>query len=471
VRHTHFPILKNLGPAPVSAIGDSIIYALNNSTEVLNLTESTIALDTVVLSDTATYSVSGGVITVLATGTYLIMNHLAVDRDTAGGNRTSGESFLHINGTLVSGCYTDGYLRRNSGDDEWSDTGFGIYELTANDTVELRKLRINANGANGRVVGNVTSFTPAKTALQMIRLDENAETLILEGAVGDTSALSVNDTDTDQTWTTELRKDANYTHAASSADVAIIASGTYLVCYSNSWLRATDNSTRTGVYERLEVNGVDLAGSWANNYIRGSQSGESILRGNNSICMLVRTSSPSEILKLISAREAGGIVNNRLPLKSRLAIYELDSVDTFKIGSASTQSVGGSSAVTLVYDDSTSPYWIDSPYSLASDQVSVTDASRYLMLQAVTSDVGGSTRNSPFQWPRVNGSTDLYYGTGSNYSRSSGSMQRTSMSFGQILDLAASDDMEARNQSQASNATRARQISSGGFAGIDLSTL
>ena len=239
------------------------------------MTESSVTLDTEVIIDSDTYSTSSGVITVKETGTYLIINHAAIDRG-GGSNRTSGETFLHINNTLVSGNYTDGYIRRNGGCEETSACAYGIHELTANDTVELRKLRINQAGSDGRILGNVTTYLDANTSLSLIRLDENEVTCILEGAAGDTSSLTTTDSFLDQTWTTQTRLDAGYTHTSGSANITIDSPGKYLVCYSNSWERATDSGTRTGVYERLELDSSDVAGSYSNNYIRGTQSGEQI---------------------------------------------------------------------------------------------------------------------------------------------------------------------------------------------------
>jgi hypothetical protein len=452
---------------PVSAIGDSIVYAMTATTSTVTLTEATAPLDTEVQNNSATYSTSSGVITVSTTGTYLIINHASVDRGTSGSNRTSAETFLHINGSLVTGSYTDGYIRRNSGSDECTSCAFGIYELTANDTIEMRSLRINGAGSSGRLVGNSTTYTDAKTSLTMVRLDENAATCILEGAVGDTSSLTASDSFDDQTWTTQTRLDSGYTHVSGSADIQLDAAGRYLVCYSNSWLRATDNSTRTGVYERLDLAGSDVGGSYANNYIRGSQNAESILRGNNSACTIIETTSANQILKLKSAREAGAITCDRLPLKSRICIYKLDSVTSFKVGSTSTENISPSTKTTVTYDSSE---WLDSGYSLSTNQITCSNASKYLLLNTMEGDIPTSTRAEPYQKIAVSG-FDNVYGTGSGYSRNGGAMYKSSPNLGIVSDVGASGTVEVNTISGSSAVNCTRVANSGGFCGIDLNTL
>ncbi len=459
-------VYDKTGPPPVSQIGDSIVYALTASTETLSLTESTIALDTESQIDTATFSAASGVVTISTTGTYLLINHLAVDRDTAGGYRTSGESFLHINNTIVSGAYTDGYIRRTSSADAFTDCAFGIYDLTANDTVELRKLRINGAGSDARVVGNATTYTPAKTALSMVRLDETAATCILEGAAGDTSSLISTDTFADQTWTTQTRVDTGFTHTGGSSDIQIDAVGRYLVTYSNSWSRAVDSNVRTGVYERLDLAGADVPGTYANNYIRGSQNGEQILRGNNSTCTIIETTAINQILKLKSAKEASTVTCDRIPLKSRICIYKLDSSKAFNIGSSSTQNVALAAEFTAAYDSSS---FLDAGFSLASNQVTVTDASKFLLLNTMETD-GGAARAEPFQRIRINGVNNLL-GTGEGYCRNSGSMVKTSPNVGIIANVGASEAVEVRTNTQSSRTSATRVTLSGAFCGLDLSSL
>lgn len=450
-----------------SEVGDAIVYSLASGTQTLSTTESTISLDTVVMTDAESYSTSSGVITVLTSGLYLIINHLAVDRGTTGSNRTSGESFLHINNTLVSGCYTDGYIRRSSSADEFSDTAYGIYELSANDTVELRQLRINSAGSDGRIIGNATTYATANSALTIIKLDDSATCCILEGASGDTSSLTSNDSFADQTWTTQTRLDTGFTHTSGSANIQLDAVGKYIVMYSNSWSRDTDSASRVGVYERLNLDGSAVGGSWDNNYIRGSQSAESITRGNNSSCTIVETTSVNEIIKLEAAKEASAINCSRLPLKSRICIYKLpDDARSARATLTGTQNMASTTEVTMGYNVSD---WMDTGFSLASNQITCANAGNYLFLTAAHADTG-VTRNEPWQWFRVD-SVKVNHGTGSGYNRNSGSMQKVSPNVGVVSAVDASDAVDVRNDSLASNGTANMVGGSGAFCALDLSTL
>lgn len=450
-----------------SVIGDKIVYSLATANSTLSTTESTIPLDTTVGTVNAdTYTTSSGVITVKETGLYMVINNLVVDRNTSGSSRTSGESFLHINNTLVTGAYTDGYLRRASAADEFADTGYGIYELTTNDTVEARQLRINSVGSDGRILGNATTYATANTSLTLIRLDDSAPCCILEGAAGDTSSLTASDSLANQTWSTQTRLDTGYTHTSGSASITIDDAGKYLVMYSNSWSRSTVSTTRTGVYERLALDGTAIGGTWDNNYIRGNQSGELIMRGNNSSATIIETTTANEVLTLGSYREAGAITCSRLPLKSRLCIYKLNDVKSFRVESSSTQSVGSTTEVTMTYDSSA---WTDTGFSLSANQITCADASDYLFLTSVHSDTG-VTRNEPWQWFRVGG-TKVNHGTGSGYNRNSGSTQRVSPNVGIVAAVTASQAVDVRNDSLSSNGTSPRVANTGAFAGLDLATL
>lgn len=449
-----------------SEIGDAIVYSLGTTTDTLDTTESTVPLDTVNITDSESYTTSSGVITVLQTGLYLIINHLACDRGTSGSNRTSGESFLHVNGVAVSGCYTDGYLRRSSGADEFADTGYGIYELNANDTVEMRALRINSAGSNGRILGNVTTYADARSSLTIVRLDDDQPCCILEGASGDTSSLSSGAVTT-QNWSTQTRLDTGYTHTSGSSNVTIADAGRYLVMYSNSWERAVDSSTRTGVYELLQLNGSGIAGTYDNNYIRGSQSAEQITRGNNSSATIIETTTANALLRLVSIREAGSITNNRLPLKSRLCIYKLnDDAISARAELTGTQNMASTTEVTFGYDNE---IWSDTGISFASSQFTVTNQSNYLALTSAHSDTG-VTRNEPWQWFQVNGSK-VNYSTGSGYNRNSGSMDRTSPNVGGVFDIPASQAIRVRNDSLASNGTANATTGSASFCVLDLASL
>ena len=457
--------LTTPGAAVGSKVGDSIVYALTDTTEVLSTTESNVAFDSNPQTDADTFSSSAGVITAKVTAPYLIINHLAVDRGASGTNRTSGESFIHVNAALVAGAYTDGYIRRSSNADEFSDTAYGLYDLTANDTIAMRKLRINTAGSDGRVVGNITTYNPSKTALSLIKLDSAAWACILTGAAGDTSTLTAADSFVSQTWTTQTRLDAGFSHTAGTSGVTIADAGTYLVGYSNSWQRDTDNTTREGVFERLRLDGADVPGSFDNTYIRGSQSGESITRGNNSSCTIIKITGDN-VLTLVSSAEAGVIDCSRLPEKSQLFIYKISDGKTFKATSTSTQDVGTATEFTLDYSVSA---WMDAGFSLASNQITMANAGKMLILNSMETDSPTGARAEPFQYIRLN-SFNSDYASGSGYSRNSGSMNKATPNVGLVTTVAAADTLEIRGLSLGALLST-RVANSGGFAGVDLSTL
>ena len=157
------------------AAGDYIVYALTSDETIALETGagtggSKVTLDSVVDS-VGSWSPSSGTVTVANTGPHLVIAHMAMDRAATGANRTSAELKIHVNGSLVSGCYTDGFIRRNNLADEANDCAFGIYDLTASDTIELYKQRINLAGSDGRLLGSTTTYNTGVTALTVIELN------------------------------------------------------------------------------------------------------------------------------------------------------------------------------------------------------------------------------------------------------------------------------------------------------------
>jgi len=459
------------GDTPVTNYGNSIVYSMTATTTVVGLTEGTADLDTESQIDTDTYSTSSGVITVKETGTYLIINHAAVD-DNGGANRSAAETFLHINSTLVAGAYTDGFIRRSGNSNEFSDCGYGIYELTANDTVEMRALLINQAGSNCQLTGNDATNIDAKTSLTLVKLNSDNSKIILEALSGQTQQLTANVTDVDMNWDSSIVKDTGFTHSTSvnPDEITIDEAGTYMAVYSNSWQRTSDSTTRTGAIERLTLDGTTIPGTFHNNYVRGSQSSELIRRGNNSSATIFKTTSPNQVLKLVSYREAGAITLYRYPLKSRITVYKLNGNEkTFRIESNSVENIGSTTESTMTYDSSD---WVDSGLSLSSNQITATSGSKFLVFQGVQSDGSAVQRTGAYQFGRFNGTNVKIGGTATKYVRHTGDMDIGCPHWGVISTIGDGETIECRMDNLCTTSTDLLRITNtGAFVGIDLNTL
>lgn len=462
--------------------GDYIVYALTGADETVALETgaelggSKVTLDNEVYADSG-FSTASGTITVSNAGTYFVIAHMAADRDASATGRSSIETKVHINGSLVSGCFTDGFIRRTSSADECSDCAFGLYELSASDTIELYKQRINLAGPDARLVGSTTTYNTSKTSLTVIEMNSDRDLLVLEATSTSDINPQTENSAIDVPWDVNTRVDSgSFTHSTTVNPAEItLAAGRYLVTYSDTYSRDTDTSIRTGVYARLQLDGADIPGSQSNSYMRGSQSGESILRGNLS-CATIFDATASQVLKLVVAAEGSGvsIAKTRLTDVARLCVYRMDgSESSWKAVSTSTQSIGATATTTVIYDSSAAPGWVDAAYTLSGNLVRVPISSKFLCLHSVMADDGATNRCAPWQHFWVDSSIDNLYGSGNRYARNNGGMEMVAPTIGAVVSSTVGPvtNIGVRNASRATGGSIDRVASTGGFCGLDLSTI
>lgn len=468
--------------------GDVCQLAKVGRTETITGTEGNISMDTTLIQDDV-FTVSGSpkVITADEAGLHLIFHSMCTDENSLlGSTRGCGEVFLHINSTLVTGCYADTYIRAASGHNEASDCGFGIYDLSANDEIKLRKLRITGSGGTNLRYGGATPpmlfprfSNPYDSTLAVVKLNDNDPVCILECIEDDAASLTVDDTDVDMTWshgTTDHRIDTGFAHTDGTAEVTLDEAGTYLVVYCDPFERATDNSTRTGTQHRLQLDDgggyADIPGTFSTKYLRGSQvANESILRGNPGAMMLFRTDNANAKIKLTALREAGAITIDRLWAKSRICIIRLDHAQTFLATDTTSENIGSTSVIKLSHD---TEKHADNhfTYDTADNSSEVSHTGRYLLMgNTYADDAATAIRSAPFNFLRKN-SADVIYGISSSYNRSAGGMQMVSMPWAAISEGVDTDTFKVRNDSLGANATDlAKSGTDCAFAGINLETL
>lgn len=453
--------------------GDYVIYALETDQTLLSASGGTrVDLDTEIYRDAESYELSASGIIVKEQGLYLAINHMAFDRGATGTNRTSGETFLHINGSLVAGAYTDGFLKRSTGLDEADDCAFGMYELEVDDYVEMFANRININGSDGRLIGSTHTNTDGITSLSLIKLNDNQDYIILEATQAESDITLFNqDERTDVPWDVQIHNDTDsFTHSTSSnpAEITISDIGKYLILYSDTYDRAFDNKTRTGVYNHLNLDDNRIAGSWAHNYVRGSMSGESILKGNNSCATLFETTASNQVVKLVVAPEDQEAFRRLCP-SARMAIYRLPSGTTsFKTTNSTTEAIDNGTAFTMAYDTSV---WVDSEYTLSSNEITVNSDGKYLFFQQSLGDDGSTQRANPTQTFVITGTLNNYF-VGSKQARNSNNMEMASPTIGAVATLENTDTISVQNQSRAGTGTSLDHLPhTGSFCGLDISTL
>ncbi len=127
--------------------------------------------------------------------------------------------------------------------------------------------------------------------------------------------------------------------------------------------------------------------------------------------------------------------------------------------------------MTLVYDSSpvAGATWLDAAYSLSTNQVTV-PAGDFLMFHGVQTDAGSGSRVEP--WQRFNvGGADNIYGTASEYSRHTGGLDMTAPTAGTVASVGSSTAIDVQSNSLGASGSLPRIASTGGFVGLDLSSL
>lgn len=450
------------------------LYTTNSLASAIHWTGFTTlstGFDTEDHRDSSLYNaISSGEVRVLSDGLYLVMASLVADR-LGGSNRSTVRGFVRINDTAKP-VGASIFIRRVSGHDSDETTMAGIFRLSANDDIELGAEKLHS-GSDAYWTGSVNSNTTQNSSMTVLRLNKNNPFISLTntGTAND-QQLTADDTDTDMNWNSQTEIDTDfYTHSTSTNpdEITLKQAGKYLVCYTNYWERLTDDATRTGVYERLQLDGTTVPGTFSNNYIRGSQSGESILKSHNNAITLIETTSADQVVKLTAAREAGAITCERKSTESSIQIYLLHgNEEVFSVGSTSTENVGSTTGFVPTFD---STDFIDSNYSLSSNQITVTGNKSLLMGGAYHTDSSDSARVAPRLSMRANATESLLF-AGAGYNRSDGTMQRTSPQVVGIVEPTDGQTVDLFNISTAVSGTSTNRVaSSGRFWGLDINTL
>ena len=125
---------EDLVQTSLSITPKEYFYAHNGATtQTLTGTAVTSQVTTVVRSDSI-YSAAGGEVTVNKTANFKISFDFTADTT---GSRSTGEAFLEINGTLVTGSIAYTY-NRNAGQGQNTASGTVLVSITSGDVVRLR---------------------------------------------------------------------------------------------------------------------------------------------------------------------------------------------------------------------------------------------------------------------------------------------------------------------------------------------
>lgn len=224
----------------------------------------------------------------------VIYNARFDDPDDANGNRSEIQTNLNLNGADLPAGWSQGYIRRISGQHETICAGGAIIEVaTGGDVLQLQSFK------TGTANENVTR-EPGQTALQLVKLDDGWDYLRLAGHDGSGTDQALVAGDTTVAYAEVLEQDAG-SFGDISDGVTLVQAGHYLVL-ANTYMVGDNagSAKRTAISQHLTLDGSPIIGSKTTVYLRGA-AGED--EGAATIGMIIETTAANQVLRTLVARE------------------------------------------------------------------------------------------------------------------------------------------------------------------------
>ncbi len=308
----------NLSGISLLKLDDSWSYARYRKTsgtqyvDVMEATAVTLALTVTDEQDTG-FSRTGGTITLINSGHYLITYNIGID-STGAAVRQNYVGAVFLEGTEVPGTRTTGYIRESDGDLEGGLSFTGIIVADANDDLEIK---IWGDANDGDPTATVDLGT---TAVALVKLPDDADYIRLSGTDG-TQNLSTSESNI--SFNTEEEADPSFEYSSGSPDeIKVLTGGDYLFTWSVFARKPTADGTREHIWTKLAKKGTpDTIYQWAlaGNYIRGSQGTPAINcpSGGASVGAII-TAAADDVILLKQQNEASDA--NAVIVSDRYAI-------------------------------------------------------------------------------------------------------------------------------------------------------
>lgn len=419
--------------------GDIAIYTHSTGGGAITTADFTHDFDTDDRQDAETFSRSGTDVTLNRAGHYLaIYNSQFNSSGTAGTElRVEVQSNLMLGGAPLASGWSQGFIRRQEGQDETITAGMSVFEANAADVLQLRSFRTDTSAPS-----NVTRAAAA-TGLQLIKLDDvnmNFARLSLgANQAGPTTATWVK-----VPYDTDDELDAGFTHG-SSGDLTLVNGGKYLVV-ANTYVTGPNN--RTSLVQRLTLDNTEVAGSKTTVYLRGSPQ-QNTQNGSASIGMIIDAAA-GQVLRVEGSLD----VNNSTTFNAdrcALTVIELPSAaqgtgavdpEYVRLRNETDQNVNAATDTALVFgiqDEVDSAF----AHTVAGSAVTVNTDGDYLFLGSVYDNDDQVPRSFFSQGWSVNGGSKAAQGRTGRYSRNTEGADQLGNSSGFIgSGLLASDSVE-----------------------------
>ena len=383
---------------------------------------------------------SAGTFTLVDSGLYLVTwSDEHTTTNTTNNERLNWKTELIQGGAAVVPGRASGYIRKNSGSQDYRTSGMGIISSAGSESLLIRSTRFDnsTTGTNARVVSQGTI-----SILKLVDTDSYGR----YSQSSNTAGASGDGTEADIAWNTTTEEEGPFTRTANAIDIA--TSGQYLVCYTVPFNASTDNA-RTEFTGHLELDGVEVPGTHTQTYMRTTDNSDD---GCLSWAGIIDVTANQDLVLRHVKRDGEVATINylagtclqiwQLPASADPAIVEATS-DNFNTAGTNqlwdTNPVAGAAS----FDYATGV--------LSTDAAVGTDDYLAFFTQSVTAKTS-ATRAVPAGELRV-GTTDKGFG-GSSYNRNSGQSGWAAINGGGILDdVAQGTNLHVRNNRIGTNAT------------------
>lgn len=431
--------------------GDAIVQNGNLTTNVL-----THDFDASVREDVGSFSRVGADITLNRAGHYLALYNSQFDRLPGGSNRSEIQSYLTLNGVEQASGWSQGFIRRASGQDETITAGAAVFEAAATDVLQLRSFRTDNNG------GGVQRIASA-TGLQLLKLDDSdmsyARLSLAANTGGPTNATFVK-----VSYDTDDELDAAFLHDA-AGDLTLVDGGKYLVI-ANTY--AQETVERSSLVQRLTLNSVEVAGSKTTVYLRGNQQNSN--QGAASIAMIIDANA-GQVLSVEGSLDQNRAPCNYIGGRCALTVVKLsDAADYVRLNHTVDQDSNTTAETPLIFANNDQVDAASFAHVASASAVTVLQDGDYLFLSSLYDNNDQVQRAFFHQGWSVNGSGKEVSGRSGRYARNTGGVDQFGNSSGFLASgMVANDTVEMVSSAlAATGVNNANQVF---LQGVRLSSL
>jgi len=457
-------------PGP-DAVGNVSVFTAAMAGEAIGTGRFDHVFDTQTDLNASHLLVSGSAIAMSA-GHHLVLYNSRFD-STGGNERSEVQSNLNLDGADLAAGWSQGYIRRDNGQNETITAGGAIIDVANDDDIlQLESFRTDTNAAGvERAAGN--------TGIQLVKLDDTWDYLSLAGTatVGDYQSIpNSTTTSTAVVYSEVIEKDAGSFEYAAGTGVTLKQQGHYLVLANTYASGAPD---RTAIIQWLTLDGTEVDGSKTTVYCRGSGS-QSCEEGAVAIGMIIETTAANQVLNVRILQDVGQAGMTVVGERTGLTIAKLpDGADYVRLKDTSAdQDLNPASATALDFDDPGSQLEVDSPFTHSTttsttttpSRIGVTTGGDYLFLAAQFSADDTVERGFYNLGWQTNGSGGIAaHGQTGRFSRNTGGADQFGNWAGFVTSLKADDYIETLTQALGNGGTNLADVLA--LQGVSLDSL